>query len=83
MVEIVSLFAGNLGALISNLINRDYIVRMNREKGIISGSVIILQITNMDGKPKTLREAITEREIEAIQDIGVIADALVEKLRKS
>jgi len=83
MVEIVSLFAGNLGALISNLINRDYIVRMNREKGVISGSVIILQITNMDGKPKTLREAITEREIEAIQDIGVIADALVEKLRKS
>lgn len=83
MVEFVSQFAGNLGTLVTNLMNRGYIVRLQREKGVISGSVIILQMTSMDGKPKTLREAITEGEIEAIQDVAVVADALVEKLRKS
>lgn len=78
-MKINSEFATNTGALILNLASRGLFVKVGVENQIIGGQILFIMVSN--GKA-TLKEAITEQEVSQIQDVGVIADAIAEKLRK-
>lgn len=81
-MQITSPFAANTGALIINLAQRGIIVKVSLDERVIGGKVLYLQATLMRaGKSATIKEALSEREVEDIQDINVIADAISSKLR--
>lgn len=78
------MFEANIGQIIVDLVNRNYTVRIYKESGSLSGDIYILSVTNNEnGKPYTIREAMTVTAVMAIQDTRVIADAIVEKHRKA
>lgn len=82
MSEVISAYAANIGALIINLANRGFMIRVATEETVFGGNKVYLQVSNLKTN-KTIKEALSENEVVAIGDIGVIADAIVEKLRKS
>lgn len=84
MVEITSNYAANVGALVINLAGRGYIVRVGIEDSVFGGKTLLLQVSQVvKGKTAVIKETMTEQVIESIVDIGVVADAIAEKLRKS
>lgn len=82
MVDIVSVYASNIGQLVVNLTNRGYMLRLQAEKNLFDNSVLYLQVSDMKTS-KTIKHALSEAEVTAIQDVGIIADAIAERLRKS
>lgn len=82
---IASVYASNVGQLILNLTGRGLLVRMLTEDSVIGGKVLMLQISDVTKKDKVrvIKEALTEDVVTSIRDVAVIADALVEKLKKS
>lgn len=84
MVEITSIYAANVGALVLNLANRGVIVRIATEDSILGGRVLMIQLTRMSkGKTQVIKETLTETAVEQISDVAVIADALINKLMQS
>lgn len=84
MVEITSMYAANVGALVLNLANRGVIVRIATEDSILGGRVLMLQLSQMGkGKTQVIKETLTETTVEQISDVAVIADALMNKLKQS
>lgn len=84
MVEITSMYAANVGALVLNLANRGVIVRIATEDSILGGRVLMLQLSLMGkGKSQVIKETLTETVVEQISDVAVIADALMNKLKQS
>lgn len=84
MVEITSLYAANVGALVLNLANRGVIVRIATEDSILGGQVLMLQLSQIGkGKTQVIKETLTETVVEQINDVAVIADALFNKLKQS
>lgn len=82
MADIISTYAANVGALVTNLANRGLVIRVASEDTVFGGKKVYLQVSNLKTS-KSLKEAMSEAEVTQIQDIGVVADAIVEKLRKS
>lgn len=82
MVDIVSTYASNIGLLVINLTNRGYMLRLQSEKNLFNNPVLHLQVSDMKTS-KTIKHALSEAEVAAIQDVGIIADAIAERLRKS
>lgn len=84
MVDITSTYASNVGALVLNLASRGVIVRIATEDSILGGRVLMLQLSQMGkGKTQVIKETLTEPTVVHINDVAVIADALMNKLKQS
>lgn len=79
---ITSAYAANVGTLVCNIANKGYLVKLQTETSIIGGQTLYMQVVDVK-RAKSVREALSEKEIASIEDINIIADALIEKLRKS
>lgn len=79
--RITTPYAANVGTLVVNLANRGYLIKLQTEESVLGGHVLHLRLTSMKTH-KTLSQVLTEAEVNAIEDVSVVADALVEKLRK-
>jgi len=82
MVDVVSPFVQNVGALVCNIAGRGYIVRVELVSSVLGGQTLYISISDMKAK-RTLREALLEREVSDIVDISIISEALIEKLKRS
>lgn len=79
---IASTYASNVGQLIINLTGRGYLVKLQSEKNLFNNDVLYMQVVNIK-HGASVKHALTEAEVTAIQDISIIADAIAERVRKS
>lgn len=79
---VTSPFATNVGALVVNLANRGFLVKLKTENTIIGGQVLILTVADVRSKNVTqISEMLTEAQVTEIRDVAVIADIIEKKLK--
>lgn len=79
---VTSPFATNVGALVVNLANRGFLVKLKTENTIIGGQVLILTVADVRSKNVTqISEMLTEAQVAEISDVAVIADIIEKKLK--
>jgi len=79
---VTSPFAANVGALVVNLANRGFLVKLKTENTIIGGQVLILTVADVRSKNVTqISEMLTEAQVTEISDVAVIADIIEKKLK--
>jgi len=79
---VTSPFATNVGALVVNLANRGFLVKLKTENTIIGGQVLILTVADVRSKNVTqISEMLTEAQVTEISDVAVIADIIEKKLK--
>ena len=84
MVEMVSNFAAKVGQLVVNLASRrDVHVSLSIQESLLNKQQLQLKVTMMNaGKSYQIVESLTEAAVEDIHDVGVVADAIHNKLVK-
>lgn len=85
MVEIVSNFAAKVGQLVVNLASRSGLhVSLSIGDSLVNKQVLTLKVTLIkNGKSVNHIETLTERGVEEISDVAVLADAIHNKLLRA
>lgn len=79
---VTSPFATNVGALVVNLANRGFLVKLKTENTIIGGQVLVLTVADVRSKNvNQISEMLTEAQVTEISDVAVIADIIEKKLK--
>lgn len=85
MVDIVSNFAAKVGQLVVNLASRPGLhVSLQIGDSLVNKQVLTLKVTLIrNGKSVNHIETLTERGVEEISDVAVLADAISAKLLRA
>jgi hypothetical protein len=82
MVGLATQYAINLGLLVHTLTARGYMLKLETEKDLFNKELLYIRVHDMKNG-KSVRHAFSEADVEAIQDVIIVCDAIAERIRKS